>query len=141
MIRKNTRFRIYVLLLTLSYVGGVSFLLNRQAVASARRLRALESSFEKRLDELRPSFSDRTTTTTTTATTTGDSSSSPPRYFVLGSGRSGRWGYVDILFPDQSKNRYYFRCDVKRDLDAFSDRLALDSYLHSVSSFVLESDL
>ena len=49
MIRKNTRFRLYLAFLSVVYVVGVFFLLNRQAAAYSRRMERLESEFAERL--------------------------------------------------------------------------------------------
>ena len=134
MIRKNTRFRLYLAFLSVVYVVGVFFLLNRQAAAYSRRMERLESDFAERLQrfERSPVSSDLPASASSVSVDDAplrDSSEEIPLYFVRGSGRSGRWGYIDILFPDGLRNRYYFRWASRRDLLRIPDRIRQDAFL------------
>lgn len=134
MIRKNTRFRLYLAFLSVVYVAGVFFLLNRQAAAYSRRMERLESDFSERLRRVEHSALSSESRASVASVPVDDvplrdSLEEIPLYFVRGSGRSGRWGYIDILFPDGLRNRYYFRWASRRDLLRIPDRIRQDALL------------
>lgn len=133
MIRKNTRFRLYVLALTLSFSIASIFLLHRQRLIFERRLADVLATFERRLSDMPspvPADGGSDGGDVSDDKLSDNSVDDFPRYFLLGSGRSRGWGYLDIQFLDGDVNRYFYRVAVRSDLDRMIYRLELDSFLH-----------
>lgn len=134
MMRKNTRFRLYLALLSACYLVGGVFLLGYQSRAYERRMSRLESGFESKLESLRSlkASEPEDSSSTSSSASSSDSSSgyNGPDYFVLGSGRTGKWGYIDILYLDGAQNRFYFKWGNKRHLDQVMYRLEVENMRH-----------
>ena len=132
MMRKNTRFRLYLWCLSFLYVSGFSFLLWRQSSLNQKRFSEFVSSYEDRFVELSSSLrssSEASSVSSSVSSSSEASSDDPPEYFVLGSGQGPRYGYIDILFLDGSKNRYYFRKHSRSDLDFVVQSIERDRFL------------
>lgn len=136
MMRKNTRFRLYLAFLAGFYLLGVVFLLNRQAAAYQARMDRMEKDFERRFEDAKKTAS-ANPEKKDVPEPVPDTSQAPvydgPDYFVLGSGRCGKYGYLDIMFADSWRNRYYFRRDLRsarRDLHRMIQRIEQDSFFH-----------
>lgn len=134
MIRKNTRFRIYLLTLSLLYAGGMFFLLHRQSAAYERRLQKQAENYDKKLTEVVQKVSEGSSVVSVSDPVSPSLGQeevySGPSYFLMGSGHTGRWGYLDIMFQDGYRNRYYFRRGVRADLDWVMMSIDRDDFLH-----------
>lgn len=135
-LRKTTIFRVYLLVISCSFVvAGFGALAGQRRFYSAR-LDRLEERLASVSDAL--SSSTNLVQSSMTASQPASDSRTPDPFWIEGHGTNRRWAYLDICFPDGYRARYYFRPWPSRsELVALHRRLSHDALIHS---FVLSDD-
>lgn len=132
-LRKDTIFRLYLAAFCLLFSAACLFLVSSQSRFHEREIDGLRSQ----VLQLSAELSERKNVSPSIETQKSQSSASiePQKpqdlFWIEGTGTNRRWWYMDVVFLDGSRSRYYVHLPLRRsDLVNLHRRLSHDSISH-----------
>lgn len=132
-LRKDTIFRLYLGAFCLLFSAACLFLVSSQSRFHRREIAGLRAQ----VSQLSAELSERKNVSSSREDSDSESSvSSEPQkpqdlFWVEGTGTNRRWWYMDVVFLDGSRSRYYVHLPLRRsDLVNLHRRLSHDSISH-----------
>lgn len=138
--RKDTIFRIYLAVFCLLFAGASLFVISSQAQFHKRQM----EDFQRRLDSLRSELSEvRSSSVVEDAplVSVEETKKKEDMFWIEGTGNNRKWWYMDVVFVDGERFRYFLHLPPRRsDLIGLHRRLSHDALVHYRDPVMVDDD-